>query len=77
MNDARDALALAVAVSVVGVSFGALATAAGVPLLITMAMSLLGLAGGAQVLAVAIIAAGGGAAAAVAGGLLLNLRHLP
>jgi 4-azaleucine resistance transporter AzlC len=77
MNDARDALALAVAVSVVGVSFGALATAAAVPLLITMAMSLLVLAGGAQFLAVAIIAAGGGPVAAVAGGLLLNLRHLP
>jgi len=40
-------------------------------------MSLLVLAGGAQFLAVAIIAAGGGAVAAVAGGLLLNLRHLP
>ena len=76
-EDARDALALAVAVSVVAVSFGALATAAGLPLLITMAMSLLVLAGGAQFLAVAIIAAGGGAVAAVAGGLLLNLRHLP
>jgi len=59
------------------VSFGALATAAGLPLLITMAMSLLVLAGGAQFLAVAIIAAGGGPVAAVAGGLLLNLRHLP
>ena len=67
----------AVAVSVVAVSFGALATAAGLPLLITMAMSLLVLAGGAQFLAVAIIAAGGGPVAAVAGGLLLNLRHLP
>ena len=76
-EDARDALALAVAVSVVAVSFGALATAAGLPLLITMAMSLLVLAGGAQFLAVAIIAAGGGPVAAVAGGLLLNLRHLP
>ena len=42
-----------------------------------MAMSLLVLAGGAQFLAVAIIAAGGGPVAAVAGGLLLNLRHLP
>jgi branched chain amino acid efflux pump len=73
----RDALALAAAVSVVGVSFGALATAAGVPLPLTMAMSLLVLAGGAQFLAVAIVAAGGGAVAAVAGGLLLNLRHLP
>ena len=42
-----------------------------------MAMSLLVLAGGAQFLAVAIIAAGGGPVAAVAGGLLLNVRHLP
>jgi len=75
--DVRDALALAVAVGVVGVSFGALAAAAGVPLLLTMAMSLLVLAGGAQFLAVAVVAAGGGPVAAVAGGLLLNVRHLP
>ena len=73
----RDALALAVAVGVVGVSFGALAAAAGVPLPLTMAMSLLVLAGGAQFLAVAVVAAGGGPVAAVAGGLLLNVRHLP
>jgi branched chain amino acid efflux pump len=76
-GDVRDALALAVAVGVVGVSFGALATAAGVPLPLTVAMSLLVLAGGAQFLAVAVIAAGGSPVAAVAGGLLLNLRHLP
>ena len=75
--DVRDALALAVAVGVVGVSFGALAAAAGVPLPLTMAMSLLVLAGGAQFLAVAVVAAGGGPVAAVAGGLLLNVRHLP
>lgn len=76
-GDVRDALALAVAVGVVGVSFGALATAAGVPLPLTVAMSMLVLAGGAQFLAVAVIAAGGSPVAAVAGGLLLNLRHLP
>jgi len=76
-GDVRDALALAVAISVVGVSFGALAAAAGVPMPLTIAMSLLVFAGGAQFLAVAIIAAGGSPVAAVAGGLLLNVRHLP
>ncbi|MBV9921772.1 MAG: AzlC family ABC transporter permease [Pseudonocardia sp.] len=76
-GDVRDAFLLAVAVGVVGVSFGALATAAGLPLPLTVAMSLLVLAGGAQFLAVAVIAAGGSPVAAVAGGLLLNLRHLP
>ena len=44
---------------------------------ITMAMSLLVFAGGAQFLAVAVVAAGGSPVAAVAGGLLLNVRHLP
>jgi 4-azaleucine resistance transporter AzlC len=76
-DDVRDALALAVAVAVVGVSFGALAAAAGVPMPITIAMSLLVFAGGAQFLAVAVVAAGGSPVAAVAAGLLLNTRHLP
>jgi predicted branched-subunit amino acid permease len=75
--DVRDALALATAIVVVGASFGALAAAAGVPPLLTIALSLLVFAGGAQFLVVAVVAAGGGAAAAVAAGLLLNLRHLP
>jgi 4-azaleucine resistance transporter AzlC len=75
--DVRDALALAVAVGVVGMSFGALASAAGVPMPITIAMSLLVFAGGAQFLAVAVVAAGGSPVAAVAGALLLNVRHLP
>jgi 4-azaleucine resistance transporter AzlC len=75
--DVRDALALAVAIAVVGVSFGALAAAAGVPTPLTVAMSLLVFAGGAQFLAVAVVAAGGSPVAAVAGALLLNVRHLP
>lgn len=75
--DVRDALALATAIVVVGASFGALAGAAGVPPLLTVALSLLVFAGGAQFLVVAVVAAGGGVAAAVAAGLLLNLRHLP
>jgi len=76
-GDLRDALALAAAIAVVGASFGALAAAAGVPPAMTVALSLLVFAGGAQFLVVAVVAAGGGATAAVASGLLLNLRHLP
>lgn len=75
--DLRDAAAIAAAVTVVGMSFGALAGAAGVPPLLAIAMSLLVFAGGAQFLAVAVVAAGGAPIAAVVAGLLLNARHLP
>ncbi|MHA6794929.1 AzlC family ABC transporter permease [Pseudonocardia bannensis] len=76
-DDLRDALALAAAIGVVGASFGALAAAAGVPVPLTIAMSLLVFAGGSQFLVVAVIAAGASPVAAVAAGLLLNARHLP
>jgi predicted branched-subunit amino acid permease len=76
-DDLRDALALAAAILVVGASFGALATTAGVPPVLVVAMSLLVFAGGAQFLVVAVVAAGGGVVAAVAAALLLNVRHLP
>ncbi|WP_224390154.1 AzlC family ABC transporter permease [Pseudonocardia sp. ICBG1293] len=76
-GDVRDALTIAVAVAVVGVSFGALAPAAGLSPAMTMAMSLLVFAGGAQLLVTGVLAAGGGVWAAVAAGLILNLRHLP
>ena len=69
--------ALAAACFVVGLSFGAIAVASGMPLLQVSAMSLLVFAGGAQFLAVGVTAAGGTAAAAVFAGLLLNARHLP
>ncbi|MGQ0576396.1 MAG: AzlC family ABC transporter permease, partial [Pseudonocardia sp.] len=76
-DDLRDALAVAAAIGLVGASFGALAAAAGLSLPITVALSLLVLAGGSQFLVVAVAAAGGSALAAVAGGLLINARHLP
>lgn len=60
-----------------GASFGALAAAAGVPVPITLALSLVVFAGGSQFLVVAVVAAGGSPLAAVLGGLLLNARHLP
>lgn len=76
-GDVRDALTISVAVAVVGVSFGTLAPAAGLSPAMTMAMSLLVFAGGAQLLVTGVLAAGGGMWAAVAAGLVLNLRHLP
>jgi 4-azaleucine resistance transporter AzlC len=76
-SDLRDAVALAAAVGVVGMSYGALAAAAGVPPAIAIGMSVIVLAGASQFLVVAVIAAGGSPIAAVVGGLLLNARHLP
>ena len=72
----RDVLALAAAAGVVGVSFGAIAVAAGLPGWLVAASSVLVFAGGAQFLAVGLIAAGNPLAAVFAG-LLLNARHLP
>jgi len=76
-DDLRDALAVAAAVGLVGASFGALAAAAGLSLAMSVALSVLVLAGGSQFLVVAVAAAGGSPVAAVAGGLLINARHLP
>lgn len=73
----RDVLALCAAVFVVGISFGAIASAAGIPLVKTVAMSVLIFAGGSQFLAAGIVAAGGSMVAIVLAGLLLNARHLP
>lgn len=72
----RDAGAIAAAVVVIGVSFGAIAVAAGLPGWLAVTMSLLVFAGGAQFLSVGLLAAGAPVAALV-GGLLLNARHLP
>jgi 4-azaleucine resistance transporter AzlC len=73
----RDALALAAAIGVVGASFGALAGAAGVPLVLMIALSVLVFAGASQFLVVAVVASGGNPFAAVAAGLLMNARHVP
>jgi predicted branched-subunit amino acid permease len=72
----RDIGALAAAIGFVGLSFGAIATAARLPLWATVAMSVLIFAGGSQFLAVGLVAAGNPVAAIFAG-LLLNARHLP
>src|SRR3954470_15397633 len=72
----RDAMAIAAAMVAVGASFGAIATAYGMPAWVPFLMSTVVFAGGAQFLAVGLIAAGNPIAAILAG-LLLNARHLP
>ncbi len=57
-----------------GLSFGAVAVASGLPWWLPVLMSLLVFAGSAQFSAVAVFAAGGGPVAAAATGLLLNTR---
>ena len=72
----RDAAAIAAAMIAVGASFGAITVAYGLPLWVPFLMSSVVFAGGAQFLAVGLIAAGNPIAAVLAG-LLLNARHLP
>ncbi|KUF17890.1 branched-chain amino acid permease [Streptomyces silvensis] len=70
----RDIALVLVADAVVGVSFGAISVAGGLPLWVPIAMSLLVYAGSAQFSAVALLTGGGGPVAAAATGLLLNSR---
>jgi 4-azaleucine resistance transporter AzlC len=73
----RDVLAIAAAVGAIGASFGAIAVSSGLPWWLPSMLSLLVFAGGAQFLAVGVVAAGGGPIAAVLGALVLNSRLLP
>lgn len=76
-SDLWDASTLSAAMGVVGLSFGALAPTAGLSPAMTVAMSVLVFAGGAQLLVLGVLVAGGGIWPAVAAGLLLNLRNVP
>jgi 4-azaleucine resistance transporter AzlC len=73
----RDVLAIVLAIAVVGLSFGAIAVASGLPWWMPSLLSLLVFAGGSQFMVVGVVAAGGGLVAAVLGALVLNARHLP
>ena len=73
---ARDVSAIAAATGLVGVSFGAIALAAGISPWLTVAMSMLVFAAASQFTAVAVMASGGSLVAAVLAGLLLNVRHI-
>ncbi|GGN85806.1 hypothetical protein GCM10011579_077000 [Streptomyces albiflavescens] len=70
----RDVALVCLAGGVVGVSFGAIAVAGGLPVWVPVVMSLVVYAGSAQFSAVGILLAGGGPFAAAATGLLLNTR---
>ncbi|MFJ4758267.1 MULTISPECIES: AzlC family ABC transporter permease [Streptomyces] len=70
----RDSALVWLASGVVGVSFGAIAVAGGLPLWVPVAMSLVVYAGSAQFSAVGLLLAGGGPLAAAATGLILNTR---
>lgn len=72
----RDVALVCAAISVVGLSFGAIAVGSGFPLWVPLLMSVVVFAGASQFAFVAIIAAGGGIFAAVAAGLLANARHI-
>lgn len=71
----RDSSLVWLAGGVVGVSFGAIAVAGGLPVWVPVVMSLLVYAGSAQFSAVGVVLAGGGPLAAAATGLLLNTRN--
>ncbi|MEU0226799.1 AzlC family ABC transporter permease [Streptomyces sp. NPDC006284] len=70
----RDVALVSAAGGVVGVSFGAIAVAGGLPVWVPVVMSLVVYAGSAQFSAVGVLLAGGGPVAAAATGLLLNTR---
>ncbi|MEX0835915.1 MAG: AzlC family ABC transporter permease [Nitriliruptor sp.] len=66
---------MALAVGAYGLSYGVLATAAGLSPLLATLSSLLVLAGGSQFAFVAVLAAGGAPMTGAVGGLLLNVRY--
>ncbi|WP_285486202.1 AzlC family ABC transporter permease [Amycolatopsis taiwanensis] len=74
---ARDVSLVCLADGIVGLSFGALTVAGGLPVWVPVLMSLLVFAGGAQFSAVGVLLGGGTPIAAAATGLLLNARHVP
>jgi 4-azaleucine resistance transporter AzlC len=74
---ARDIALVCVADTIVGVSFGAIAVSAGLPVWLPMLLSVVVFAGAAQFMFVGIVAAGGNPIAAVIAGLLVNARHVP
>ncbi len=73
----RDIALTCLAVSFIGLSYGAIAVASGFPLWVPAALSVLVLAGASEFLFIGIVAAGGSPVAAALAGLLVNARHLP
>lgn len=73
----RDIILVCLAVGVVGMAYGAITVANGLPVWLPSFMSVAVLAGASQFLFTGVIAAGGSPVAAVLAGLLVNARHLP
>jgi 4-azaleucine resistance transporter AzlC len=73
---ARAVLPLSVAIGLIGVSFGVLATSAGLSPLAATVMSITTFAGSAQFAAVTLFGSGAGLASAVGAATLLNARYL-
>ena len=71
----RDSVALGAAVGLVAITFGVLASTAGLSLVKAMAMSALVFTGASQFAAVGVIGSGGSPVSAVAGALLLAARN--
>lgn len=72
---ARSGLAIALAVSLYGISFGALAVAAGLSFWQAVALSLLMFTGGSQFAFIGVISSGGAPAAAFGAATLLSSRN--
>jgi predicted branched-subunit amino acid permease len=73
----RDIALACLAVWFIGLSYGAIAVASGLPLWVPAMQSILVLAGASEFLFIGIVAAGGNPIAAALAGLLVNARHLP
>jgi len=73
----RDITLTCVAIWFIGLSYGAVAVASGLPLWFPAAQSVLVLAGASEILFIGIVATGGNPLAAALAGLLVNARHLP
>lgn len=72
----RDAVAIGLAVSTYGISYGALGTTSGLTVTQTCALSVLAFTGGSQFALVGVLGAGGAAASGVATALMLGFRNL-
>jgi 4-azaleucine resistance transporter AzlC len=73
----RDIALTCLAVSFIGLSYGAIAVTSGFPIWVPAAQSVLVLAGASEFLFIGIVAASGSPIAAALAGLLVNSRHLP
>jgi 4-azaleucine resistance transporter AzlC len=73
----QTSIAVAVAVGLLGISFGVIARQTGFSPVLTIVMSAVVFSGTAQFTAVAILAAGGGVGPAIVGAALMNARYLP